>query len=760
MKRLSVYVYWLTACLLLLSGTSCSRQEESLWSGGGTVTVVKAIPEVFRVGGSPSALKTDGEVEHIQACLFEDGKLTRVYGNLKSSGEGYALTVERLAGTVYVLANLPEMDLESLLNDGITETEWLAMQVTTDEASAKHFFTGILQLDGQLAGQAVCPVSMKRGVARFDLHLRNAGLTVGQVTLRHVAQRGYLFEQEGRSLPLDMEFADHVYSFGHPLQADSLGFAYVYAQTNPKLSVCVEGTVGGREYVVEKSLPQVLKRNAVYALVLGRDESTQEIQLDVLAWTDGGESVLRPDWDGRIVVDREASVLPDGARVTEDGSGLSLACDAVDFTLAVDCDDELELDLRPGLPFTIEPVKGADGKVSRNRFHVRKTLLPPNLPAEEGVVHFRRKGLQETYDDDCLTLTIRPNPIRLEGDLLFGREDYTCDFARYVDNELGRIHVPEDYEVDVRFDATEDAWLKVENVDGQSGTFRVIGGWRPNDVTADGREQAATLVIRRTTDGRETESYVVKRRNYGLPVTLMNGVWWCKYNAQGNAADFEEQILVPDDPAVKAGKTVLEYLNDCSPETYMMLWNRSAYIGDSGVALEAVGEDGVVKLRGYQVPSVNLSALSPQALSPDGYEMPTVEHYDRIFNSSSYMRFDASGGPYAVQTPWNGKKQVFTLSGHRTDLQLDGVTLPVIYHAEVYNKLDGVKDEAVTFYGPGAQWNHNGVNHNKIVIACHSLDELGWFHRFTGGWGLWRQRNGKENTAIVRFIKSPVEYMY
>ena len=70
----------------------------------------------------------------------------------------------------------------------------------------------------------------------------------------------------------------------------------------------------------------------------------------------------------------------------------------------------------------------------------------------------------------------------------------------------------------------------------------------------------ATLVVRRISDGNETESYQIKRRNYGLPVTKMNGVWWCKYNAIGNSRSFDDQILVPQDPAAKAGKTVLEYL--------------------------------------------------------------------------------------------------------------------------------------------------------------------------------------------------------
>lgn len=266
----------------------------------------------------------------------------------------------------------------------------------------------------------------------------------------------------------------------------------------------------------------------------------------------------------------------------------------------------------------------------------------------------------------------------------------------------------------------------------------------------------ATLVVRRISDGNETESYQIKRRNYGLPVTKMNGVWWCKYNAIGNSRSFDDQILVPQDPAAKAGRTVLEYLNTCTPDEYMRLWNRSAYIGDTGIGMEAVAEGGTVKLSGWKNPSVNMGQLDAKALAPDGYEMPAIEYYDRIFNGGWGMRFDRTDGYYTVQSPWEGRAHVYTLSGSRTDLFVGDVQLPELFHAEVYNKTNGVKDECVTFYGPGAQWGSGGVNHNKIVIACYSPENNGWFHAP----GLRRQSIGKENSRIIRFIKSPVEYIY
>ena len=52
---------------------------------GNVASVIKAIPQAFQVDGVSSALDSDGEVKHLQACLFEDGLLTQVYADWKLS---------------------------------------------------------------------------------------------------------------------------------------------------------------------------------------------------------------------------------------------------------------------------------------------------------------------------------------------------------------------------------------------------------------------------------------------------------------------------------------------------------------------------------------------------------------------------------------------------------------------------------------------------------------------------------------------------
>ena len=151
-------------------------------------------------------------------------------------------------------------------------------------------------------------------------------------------------------------------------------------------------------------------------------------------------------------------------------------------------------------------------------------------------------------------------------------------------------------------------------------------------------------------------------------------------------------------------------------EEYVKLWGWS-YQDATGKGMKVIGKDNAIKLEGYPLPGkVNINQLDPKALSPSGYELPEKAYYDRIF-TSWWMNIHISGGPYSVKSPWNGNRQVFVETGNRDDLVIDGITVPITYHFEVYDKMNGVKDEAVTFYGPGAQWGNGGINHNKILFG-------------------------------------------
>lgn len=125
----------------------------------------------------------------------------------------------------------------------------------------------------------------------------------------------------------------------------------------------------------------------------------------------------------------------------------------------------------------------------------------------------------------------------------------------------------------------------------------------------------------------------------------MNDIWWCKFNAIGNSRDFNDQILCAQDPTRTTGQTVLEYLKTCSNEDFLKVWN-SAYGGTSGQAMTVVNNNGTFTLEGYKSnESQHINHQDPKALSPEGYEMPTLDDYNRILGAFSVPTSPAPFNP-------------------------------------------------------------------------------------------------------------------
>lgn len=698
----------------------------------------------------------------IRAYRFEQGRLAEQFGPLTAAESEAELRFSRMSGTLYVVAgseeSLPEVAAE------YPETEWLDLTAASATGLVPPFATGRIDLDRLETGTAVVPLALTRGVARLDLHLRVAGkATVERITLRQIAREGYLFPSDAPRTPSGAPRGDAVCVEDAALTTDTPAIAYLYEQTDADLEVCVEAVIDGVRRTLEGSLPRIIGRNRIYSVTVRKGTVDTEARLTVEAWGDGGESALQPDLAGQLTVDAERSELPSDVQIAAGGTELVFPYGEREVLLAVRSDMLLELEpvSAPLLEIEAEPFTAGDFG-SMNRFRIRKSLYTPDMAAGRVELRFRRKGLENAYPEDRITLSLEANPIRIEGDLTFADGNTVCDFGRYVDNELGRLTLPDDRELLVEFDPGEDPWLKAEPVEEGSRVWRVVGGWRPNDPTADGRRQSARLVIR-STDDANREAYTVVRRNWGLPVTWFHGVWWCKYNARGRSRNFEDQILVPQDPAAAAGQSVQEYLMNCSPEEFRSLWGW-AYQGDSGVGMQVVERDGIPVMEGFATGSkTHINKLPADALAPDGYELPSMEEFNRLFDATDYIWMMWSG-THKLRNPWEGHADVRRTQTRRNGIAVGSLVLNDLLVVALSSP-DFPEYEPLTWYGPGAQWNDAGIVHsnhcNNMLFSVHSPEGSGWY--INGGMAnLYMIRNGAGNndTRIVRFKKSPVEYVY
>ena len=738
-------IFVIIVSLAVMSCTDKGAVNEH--SGADSVILPRVIPYNYTSGND----ETTGikEIRILHACLFENGVMTRVYSDIDPLT---GIKIDDSKGRLYMVANIERNNSASFYNVGMTEEEWLSIAIPHAGGVNLTYMSGVVDMSDTSHGV----LQLYRGVARIDVNVSEEhGLSVTDITFRNVAQQSYLNRRNTVESPESTGYNDVTPVIDTPLTGSTYGVAYLCEQASENISAVLTINVDGETVEKEVAMPSILKRNCVYTINVFKASVQADVTLSVTDWENGGDFNLAPNERG-LTVDVEGTSFPANTEVDSDRRGIVLSHCASDFVLSIDCDDELELIADPELPMTVERIGGAEN-VGKNLFRITKKLWYPGMERVERKLMFHRKGLNENYADDYINVVMSEHPVKLEG-LIHFEESASFDFGKYIDNELGVFTVPASKSITVEYDEGEDEWVKL---DASGQRVRVIGGWRPNDRTANGRVQKARIVISNSADGSEREEYVISRRNWGLPVTKLNGVWWCKYNAIGDAKNFSDQILSSTDPAVLAGKTVFDYLRDCTADVFFNLWKWN-YQGKSSQGLQVIDDGGVAKLEGYSSSAEHINKIDAKALAPDGYELPSMENFERVFNSTSgtiWLMWDGSH-----TTGWNGSTTIQRRQRRRNDVTVGTVSLTDLIYISMYNQSEA-EYEPVVWYGSSPQWNDNGINHghyNNLLIAVHNPSNgQGWF--FVGGMGgLYPSKNsaGPNDTRILRFKKSDVEYIY
>ena len=248
--------------------------------------------------GNGQIVEGENDINDMQACLFENGILTQVFKNLTPADGGYTLSLNRYGGNLYMLANTANViNLDQLKEKAITETDWLKTVFPVQNSKATHFFTGMLTLDGETQDGASLPLTLKRGVARFDVVINVAGsASVKSLTLTNVAQSTYLFPQEKAPFsPENIIRKDTVCAFNEPLAQSTPVVLYVYEQDNAEMEISAEISFdGGASKILTKPLEGALKRNTIYTITIRKDDIDVTLQPNLEDWEQGGDTELAP----------------------------------------------------------------------------------------------------------------------------------------------------------------------------------------------------------------------------------------------------------------------------------------------------------------------------------------------------------------------------------------------------------------------------------------------------------------------------------
>lgn len=689
-------------------------------------------------------------IENVKYLFFMDGELASV-GSVQPAGSELKLPLEG-AGNLYIVANEGDK-INPSVGEGMTEELWQNSSIDLDGLGKPlGFMIGKVAIENDVADYSVV---MKRGVARFDVTYAFPGTDVRSITLKGMAGKSYLIEKTPLAIPADADKVDLMVDGEILTGEDQSGILYTYEQINPEATVEV---VMGDGTMHSAKLPEQILRNKVYTLQIGRDGSLHSIEVG--EWNREDDELVSPDRDSYITVNKDLSVLNGKATVFPDARGISISYLSGTFDIAVNCSEELVyVDGGNGLVEVthINP-EGVNLK-ERNVFRISKKLFAPNAPQKELKLQFRRKGLSEVYDEDCLAVVLEKNDDTLEGMLDFNNEDYGYDFERYIDGTLGTYTVGEGKTLSVDVPQS-NPWIRVVQSAENRNEYVIQAGWKPNDPEADGRVQTAKLIV--TDRNGNKQEYTIKRRNFGLPVVYAAGIWWCKYNLRGTANDFEDQILASEDP-VRDG-SLLDYLKDCSVEELNAVMG-DQYQGGNIEGLPLVLSDGKFEYQGFKSGiSVNINTQGKQ-MAPPGYEMPSQNDFRRLVNSND-TKLGYQEAVYNNNLTGEDSFRLIYNHGNRS------VSVDEIGYGKVgfYDFCEEAyindNNRHVVLYGWGHQWEAGTgkISADDFIFAVNNGSSTvwmmeGWFVDMRGNWFKTSVQNNVK-TRTIRCKKSPVDYIY
>lgn len=284
------------AVAAMIATVSCTKDKTDIPPPGGSQGDTKVTVKAVLSGYEGTASSAPETVRDLQACIFEDGKMTHIFDGLSAAGGSCSVSLDSHSGTLYMIANTDGIiDLGSLKSSDISEEEWLRTTVSLQDGRPSDFFSGSVSLDGMENSQTEIPLSLKRGAARFDLRFKTAGKAlVNSVTLANAAESVFLFPVAGKYSPDDVTRNDAVSTFDSPLSEDTDGVLYVNEQSADNIVIKVDAVIDGKSEVLTKTLSEPLKRNTVYTLTVRKDVIDVTLDVTFEDWEQGPDTELVP----------------------------------------------------------------------------------------------------------------------------------------------------------------------------------------------------------------------------------------------------------------------------------------------------------------------------------------------------------------------------------------------------------------------------------------------------------------------------------
>ena len=707
-----------------------------------------------------SGIEDESMIKNVAGYRFVNGMLEEVIiPSQTGTSDLYTFASTSFSGTLYILTNSKSLEgIRTLVPKSSTLEEFLSLEGSIEEMTEEGLLmTGKVELDNS-SSAIVVPIT--RSMARVDIESLEKGVQVQKVIIHNLADKGYAIPRETIETSTSASELDFIQDYvDSPIENRRDALLYITEQVNNSLWVEVTVKFGGGMHLLRAKLPSIIRRNEIYTLKIHGKGAEMQLVIASEGWNMGASVESKPSING--LVDVENSIFSEGVRVNETKDTVFVPYYGSNFMLALMADANATVTVDgavPGVSVNQTPDKRAVSLEKIAEVSVRSDLRMPGRITER--IHL------DIYDKNAtnlgrVVLVFDPNPVKIEGLIGFD-ENAICDFKRYVEGELGIISVPSGKKLDIEFDVDESIWLNISETEpgsslraGISGkTYRILGGWKPNDPKADGRPQEGRLIISNE-DGSGKEIYTIRRINWGLPVVKMGETWWCKYNLRGNVKSFEDQITISDDPAPH--QDLLSYLSSISDNDLLKLLG-DQYQGGNKQGLTLRHDGSAYYYEGVASKAENFGLLPPTEMAPDGYQIPDYEDY-LFFSKNGNFNLGGVG----TRTYQNSKGQNISITIVERDVNFLGHNYGIIsfYDFEV----DGMH---YLLNGLGHQWNtiHGNIARMNLILATYGNSSLTWVMegyesqvKPNENWIKYMANNAVK-TRLIRCIKTPVEYIY
>lgn len=727
-----------SAGLFLLSGCQKEKiRQDNAADGSLRISIISS--------GMNYGITTESEtnIHTLDAYHFENGILSESFNSLQIDEKGVCrLDIKQKNGMLYFLANDANITSRANQTNNVTTLEeFLQLTATADEMTSKSLLmSGHTELDGENASLSV---SLKRAVARIDLESAFQDAEVNSITIRDIALTGLVNEGGEKSVLTNIEKTNLTKDFGErPFKNKKESLYYLPEQTANGHAVEILMAVNGGWHRLKTTLPP-LKRNTVYTLKVYGNGANLNVEVLTDNWENGDSSESGLTLKG--LVDKENSQLSEGVTVNERGDTVFVPSWNSNFQLTLAAESGAQVSVLGEVEgVTVTPASQSRSLSPVAEFNVSSRQKMPGSKSEYMYL--------DVYNDQIQTgrvvLVFTPNPVQMSGLIEFDQNG-ECNFNRYVDGELASLILPEGKTATLKFAEEEAHWMKL--APEGSNTYRLLGGWKPNDPKADGREQAGELIITNE-DGSHPETYTIRRLNWGLPVVNINGTWWCKYNLRGNVKNFNDQILINSDPAKDS--SLADYLTSCSDNEFLYILGDQYQAGNPD-GLKLTHNGASFYYEGYKSQTDNFGTLAPTVMAPDGYQIPDFDDY-RFFTGSTnfnlgYFNPGAFNNDLGQRLNFKVVERNATFQG----LQYG----PITFYDFEY------EGSHWTICGLGHQWDATSISKMMILLATYGNGGSTWMiegYSNSEGRGNWFKYTGNnaQKTRTIRCIKTPVEYIY